>query len=194
LTPADLILGHGMLAAGRWRLGEKEAALAEALKVSQIISDTNQICHYVLPAYSALFEVYSGALAEESQPAKQKLIAKNLKAIRKSMWEFGVMYPVGRVQHALHEGQYHISRGGYRRAMKSWQKALKLAKRFRMPFLEGLVHAELARHIREDERQIEDHRHQAWDLLQSTSATYYLNRLNSVESQFVTSARSVRMF
>src|SRR5690606_33979552 len=110
LTPADLILGHGVLAAGYWRLGEKDAALEEAFRVSQIIWDTNQICHYVLPAYSALFEVYSGALKEIQTPAKRAPIQKRLTAIRRSMWEFGVMYPVGRVQYGLHEGQYHIER------------------------------------------------------------------------------------
>jgi hypothetical protein len=67
--------------------------------------------------------------------------------------------------------------------MQSWQKALKLAKRFRMTFLEGLVHAELARHIRDDEAQRADHLRQARELLQSTNAFYYLNRLGSPQSK-----------
>ena len=179
LTAADLILGHGLLAAGRWRLGDKEQALDEAFRVSRIIKETNQICHYVLPAYSALFEVYAGSLKEATDPSQRKLIHKQLCAIRKSMWEFGVMYPVGRVQYGLHEGQYHLQQGSYRKAVKAWRKALRLAGRFQMRFLEGLLHAELARHLRQNGEAKKHHRSQARELLEAANAVYYLNRLDS---------------
>ncbi len=179
LTPADLILGRGMLAAGRWRLGEKEAAIEEAMRVSQIIADTKQICHYVLPAYSALFEVYLGSLAETTEPAERKLLRKRLHAIRKSLWEFGVMYPVGRVQYGLHEGQAQLQCGSIRRAIKTWRKTLKLAERFRMRFLEAMLHAELARHLPEHDPLRAKHHARARELFQTTTAAHYLNRLNS---------------
>ncbi len=177
LTAADRILGHGMLAAGRWRLGEKSAVLEEAFQVTRLIAETNQISHYLLAAYSALFEVYSGSLIETADPAKRKQIAKCLNAVRRSMWEFGVMYPVGRVQYGLHEGQYHINRGNDRRAVKAWQKALRLAQTFHMPFLEGQLHAELARHLRVNDDRRNHHRQQARELFHTTETWYYLNRL-----------------
>jgi hypothetical protein len=160
-------------------LGEKSQALEEALLFSRIIAETNQICHYVLPAYSALFEVYSGSLAESTEPERQSLIKKNLNAIRKSLWEFGIMYPIGRVQYGLHEGQYHMQAGRSRRAVRTWRKALKLSIKFRMPFCEGLIRWELARALQETEPQKAEHLRKVRELFQATHAEYYLNRLNA---------------
>lgn len=180
-TAADRILGHGMLAAGRWRLGEQDAALEEAFRVTRLIAETNQISHYLMPAYAALFEVYSGSLVNATDPAKRKRIAKALNAVRRSMWEFGVMYPIGRVQYGLHEGQYHIQCGHVRRAKRAWKRALELAKKYQMPFLEAQLHAELARNQRDTGDQREFHRQKARELFQATETWHHLNRLEQAQ-------------
>ena len=76
ITPADQILGHGMLGEALWRLGEKHAALEEAQRTSTVIAESNQISHFVLPAYSAIFTIYAGLWAEETDPAKASRFGK----------------------------------------------------------------------------------------------------------------------
>lgn len=175
LAPADQILGHGLLASGYWRLGEKDLAFSEATVVSRVIQETNQICHYVLPAYSALFEVYCGLLTEGAMPEQRQAIKKHLSNIRKSLREFGLMYPVGRVLHQLHEGQFYWHHGSKDRGLRKWQKALDLARRFRMPFSEALVHKELAScSPREDQKRT--HRILAKGLFQETEAWHYVEQ------------------
>jgi hypothetical protein len=180
LSPADQILGHGMLAGANWRLGEKVAAYEHAETVSSAIAETNQICHYVLPAYSALFEVYSGLLDEENDAGRFVLLRKRLKAIRKSLREFGLMYPVGRAVFHWHEGQYQDRHGSRGRAIRHWQKALKLARRFRMPFTEALVHWELARSA-PSENQRAAHWMFAEILFQKAGADRYLNEMKAAK-------------
>jgi tetratricopeptide (TPR) repeat protein len=182
LTAADRILGHGMLAAGLWRLGEKESALAEAFRVTGLIAETNQISHYLMAAYSALFEVYSGSLIDSTDPVERQRIKAALNAARRSMWEFGVMYPVGRVQYGLHEGQYHRNRGQLRRANRVWKKALKLAQKLHMPFLEGQLHAELARHGRGHDDQKAFHLRKARELFHAAETWHDLSRLEQVHA------------
>lgn len=181
LAPADQILGHGLLAAGYWRLGKKALAYNAATQVSRVIQETNQICHYVLPAYSALFEVYCGLLTEITDPQQKQVLKRHLKHIRKSLREFGMMYPVGKVSYQLHEGQYHWHHGSQNRALKKWQKALRLAHHFRMPFAEGLVHWELACHSPQEEKK-QQHRHLAETRFQETEAWHYLNQLKRATS------------
>ncbi len=183
LTPADRILGQGMLAAGYWRLCEKEAALAEADQVLELISKTNQISHFVIPAYAALFEIYIGLWENEFDTAKKNSLNKKLKMVRKTLKEFGLMYPVGRVRHALLEGKYHQYNSNLPRAMKYWTKALKLAERYDTPLVAAQAHWEFARALPKEDPTQAHHEQQAREIFQRNHAEYFLLQMDRFANQ-----------
>ncbi len=182
ITPADQILGQGMLGEALWRLGEKRAAFEEAERTSTVIAESNQISHFVLPAYSAIFMIYHGLWSEETDPEQRQNLERRIKAVRRSLWEFGVMYPVGRVRSGLHEGQFHQQQGRRKKAVRCWNKALRLAKKFRMPFEEGLLHLELAEGLPDEDPDRILHRLDARECFQRTGAQVYQSRVDRLES------------
>ena len=181
IAPADQILGHGMLGEALWRLGDRDAAYQEAERTSRVIAESNQISHFVLPAYSAIFTIYAGLWSEATEPAQKQHLEKRLGAVRRSLWEFGVMYPMGRVRYGLHEGQFHQRQGRLSKALRCWSKALRLAQKLRMPFEEGLLHRELAEHLRKDDPKRILHRRDARECFEQTGAAFYQARIDQLD-------------
>jgi hypothetical protein len=70
-----------------------------------------------------------------------------------------------------------MQRGHVRLATRTWKKALRLAQKLQMPFLEGQLHAELARHLRGNEDQKTSHRQKAREFFQAAETGHELKRL-----------------
>jgi class 3 adenylate cyclase/tetratricopeptide (TPR) repeat protein len=136
---ADQILGNGVLALARWRRGDADGARAAADAAEAIISRTNQISHYLPPAYAGLAEVYLGLWDRE--PVEMK---RRLRHLTKILSEFSLMYPIGKPTALIVKGRYDWRTGWKRSALRCYRRSLKAAERYAMPFEQAAAHAELA--------------------------------------------------
>ncbi len=162
---ADQILGHGLLALARWRRGEPELARKAAEAAGQIIVRTNQISHYLLPAYAGLAEVCMGlGAASPGEPALQRDMRRRARRLCGVLGQFSLMYPVGRPRALLVRGQYHAACGRPRRARRAWDKSLAAAERLRMPYEQAQAHAALGRQGPPDDPLRETHQARAREL------------------------------
>ncbi len=135
---ADQILGHGVLALARWRQGDAEGAKAAADAAEAIISKTNQISHYLPPAYAGLAEVYLGLW--DRDPVEMK---RRLRQLTKILGEFSLMYPIGKPTAQLVKGRYYERTGWKRSAARCYRRSLSAAQRYAMPFERAMAHAAL---------------------------------------------------
>lgn len=135
---ADQILGNGVLALARWRRGDPDGARAAADAAEAIISRTNQISHYLPPAYAGLAEVYLGLW--DRDPVEMK---RRLRQLTKILGEFSLMYPIGEPTACLVKGRYRERTGRTRSAARCYRKSLKAAERYAMPFEQAMAHATL---------------------------------------------------
>jgi predicted ATPase/class 3 adenylate cyclase len=143
---ADQILGYGVLALSQWRRGEKFAARLTTEAAERIISQTNQISHYLPPAYSGLSEVYLGLWADSTNdPATAKEMDRRMRHLCKVLGQFSLMYPIGKPTALLVKGRYYRMRGWRRSASRLFRRSLAAAEQYQMPFEQAEAHAELAK-------------------------------------------------
>jgi class 3 adenylate cyclase/tetratricopeptide (TPR) repeat protein len=175
---ADQILGYGLLALARWRRGEKEPAARAAEAAERIIAQTNQISHYLPPAYGGLAEVYLGLWADRpDDPAVAREMAGRLRRLCKTLSQFSLMYPIGTPTALLVKGQYEWQGGRPARAVRLWRRSLAAAERYRMPYEQGQAHAELARRLPAGPAAAA-HRSRARELFSRTGAVADARRLD----------------
>lgn len=139
---ADQILGYGLLALARWRRGEKALAREAADAAEAIISRTNQISHYLPPAYAGLAEVYLGLWDDDAAEMDRRL-----RHLGKILGEFSTMYPIGKPTAHLVKGRYYLRKGWKRSALRLFRKSLASAERYKMPYEQAAAHAELAKQM-----------------------------------------------
>jgi hypothetical protein len=72
-----------------------------------------------------------------------KLTSQACQALRR----YSRIFPVGRPSSFICDGLSLWLRGKHRRAFARWRKGLTAAQRMKLPYAEGLLHFELARHL-----------------------------------------------
>ncbi len=149
---ADLILGHGILAWACSRAGEDEAALAAAAAAESVVTRTDQIANYLLPAFAGLAHFYF-LRAEAAAPESEERTAMRARLTRtcRTLRDFRLMYPVAEPTTCLHVGRLHWLGGRTSRAFREWARGIAAAQRLAMPLDEALLRREVAR--RPDERR-----------------------------------------
>ncbi|HEY2785035.1 MAG TPA: adenylate/guanylate cyclase domain-containing protein [Fimbriiglobus sp.] len=181
---ADQILGHGLSALARWRRGEKKLGEQAAEAAERIIAETNQISHYLPPAYAGLAEVYFGLWADRpDDPAFAREMARRVRRLCSTLRQFSLMYPIGAPTALLVRGEYEWRRGRPARAVRLWRRSLAAAERYRMPYEQGLAHAKLARRLSAADPLAEAHRIQARELFSRIGAVADGHRLDVPYSQ-----------
>ncbi len=164
---ADQILGRGVLALSQWQRGEKAAARQTTEAAEAIIATTNQISHYLPPAYTGLAEVYIGLWQDQTgNPEVVREMDRRLRQLGKILGQFSLMYPIGKPTAYLVKGRYYSMKGWKRSAIRCWQRSLAAAERFQMPYEQSQAHAELARHLPDHDPQSAFHRQRAFELHQ----------------------------
>jgi hypothetical protein len=175
---ADQILGYGLLALVRWRRGQRESAREAAHAAEQIISRTNQVSHYLLPAYVGLAEVYLGLWeAHHHERSLAEEMRRRTRHLCKLLGQFSQMYPIGQPDAWLVRGQYEGLRGRPARAHRAWSKSLAAALRYRMPYEQGRAHAALARQLPAADPAYPVHRTRARECFMQIGAGYDLRQL-----------------
>jgi class 3 adenylate cyclase/tetratricopeptide (TPR) repeat protein len=177
----DQILGYGLLALSYWRRGEEKAAQEATERADAVIRRTDQISHYLLPAFAGLVEVYLGlwkkgaadvALVRELQGRTRHLL--------KVLGQFAMMYPIAQATKWQAWGNYYSLLGSRRQAIRAWKKSLAWAESHRMPFEQAEAHAELAMHLPPSDPTQALHLAKARELFTRIGARYNLRKLKRV--------------
>ena len=141
IEEADAILGLGLLAAARWRLGLESEAIEAAEAVARL-SAPRPMVNYSLEGFSGAAEVFLGAW--------ERAGARNVEARRRAMdscavlRRFASIFPIGRPRALVHHARALELDGRRHAALRAAHAALRAADRFAMPIDRTLAHDRLA--------------------------------------------------
>jgi len=173
------IRGFGLLARTRLYGGEQQAAFEAAREASNRIAKLRiPTGYYLLEGYAGAAEVYlrlweAGGLPEADQ---KTLAGAAIRACRALRW-FGLFFPIGRPHALFWQGVLEWQRGKASRALGTWRKGLKQADQLRMPYVAGLIHAELGLRLAHDDPSKQVHQDKARELLTRLQASDHLPEL-----------------
>jgi class 3 adenylate cyclase/tetratricopeptide (TPR) repeat protein len=177
LPSGDLLLGHGLLALARWRRGDENGALGAARAAELCMYPSNQIVHFLLPAYSGLAEVYLGTGAAHSRErVRVQEMVRRTRLLIRMLRQFSRMYPIGRPELHLVQGEYFCLLGRMWRARGAWRQALRAAVALRMPLEEARAHLALGQHLPPNDPARTEHLARASHLFSAIGATHFLPR------------------
>ncbi len=102
--------------------------------------------YYALNGYFGVVRTYL-ALWENSSATEGLDLPKLAFQACQVLRRYARIFPVGRPSSAICDGLAFWLRGKHRRAFATWRRGLASAQRKKLPYAEGLLHFELARHL-----------------------------------------------
>lgn len=187
---ASSINTNGQLALAYLRLGQTENALGHADKVLELAADLSPTVYSLHLGFAAIaevyFEIWESMLrypGPGSNPGMQKSSAEKALHLLRA---FQKVFPIGRAYFHYYQGWFQSLTGDPKGASKSWRRGLDAARRFRLPYEEGLIHLKLGLQLREDPGAFREHLEQAIRIFEKMGAVHELGfarRAQSGESQ-----------
>jgi tetratricopeptide (TPR) repeat protein len=179
---ADRILGFGLLALARFRLGQYERAREAAEDALRQIAHTRPVANFNLEGYAGTAEVYL-RLWERALDAGQSApnaLAERARSACSALRTFARIFPIGRPRSFAWQGLYQWLSGRATRAARSWSAGRELAERMEMPYEEALIHFEIGRHASTDDPSRALHLQKASELFARLGAADDVARLEEV--------------
>jgi len=175
---ASSVETNAQLALAHLRLGEDGKALAYAGKVLDMASNISPTVYSMDIGFAAVadvyFELWEKALHASRQafePDKFRLLAERaLKLLR----AFEKVFPIGQPVTSYYQGWHEWLTGNLQAAIKSWNKGLEAAKKFNMPYEEGLIRVKLAVSLQGDRLAHTKHLERAIEIFQKMGAAHEL--------------------
>jgi class 3 adenylate cyclase len=183
MVRADQLLGYGVLAQARWRLGETQLAVLAADKGAEVSAGCEPISHYVLEGYVGLLEVYTGLWEAVRSKSAQHEAAEHCLPLSRSLREFARLHPVGYPQAWLWQGRIAWLDGRTRQARRAWRKGLAAAGRLGMPHDAALMDYELGRRSSHGDPKRQTHLNKAREVFARLGAGYDLARVDRALQQ-----------
>jgi class 3 adenylate cyclase/tetratricopeptide (TPR) repeat protein len=145
---AENVRAHAALALNYWARGEPDLARQAAAQTAHILS---QVSLNRAPNLDAVLAVGEIALvrweaAAPVRPPEQAAFAHELRQASAALRAFTRVFPIGQPYLAYQEGRAAWLLGRPRDAARAWRTALVAARRLAMPYEQGLIHYEIARH------------------------------------------------
>jgi hypothetical protein len=176
IRKADAILGLGLLAVARLRLGCDAEAEQAATATLERIASTRPMVNYNLEGYAGAAEVYLDLW--ERAPAPSKTIVRQANRANRALWTFAWLFPNALARAWLCRGRAHWNAGKRARARVAWRVGLEFAQQLGMPFEEATLHHEIGRRLGPADSSGAQHLEKARALYQDLQAIDDLNRLN----------------
>ncbi len=157
-----------------WQAARAAADRAMALTAHQRPASFGAFLGYAGPAvaYLSLWE------AGQAGADGQQRAADALRRLR----GYAGVFPVGRPRSALLEGRHALLHGRRDVALRSWDRAVRLAEGLSMPYDQGLAHYEIARHLEPSDPTRAAHLAASRDLFGRLRAAPDLARVDRVEA------------
>lgn len=187
---------YGLLAVVHLHCGDSEAALAAVRTAATLIDSSSPTSYLSLPGYAGVAETYLTLwewqmMAElgldvnelnrsQIQQAQARQYCSPYKAAAReacrALHRYARVFPIGQPRAHLWQGVFEWLSGRPRVAGEQWSKGLKAAKRLGMPYAEGLLHLEIARHLPASDTMRAEHLTQATRIFERITAAYDLKR------------------
>lgn len=182
---ADRILGFGLLALARFRLGRHERAHDAAEDSLREIARTRPVANFNLEGYAGTAEVYLGLWerALDAGTPVPNALKQRARSACSALRTFARIFPIGRPRSFAWQGLYHWLCGRKTRAARSWRQGLYVSERMEMPYEKAIIHFEIARHAADDEPTRTLHLAKASELFTRLEAADDLARLGRVAAQ-----------
>ena len=176
---ASSINTNGQLALAHLRLGQHGQALAYASAVLDLAANISPTVYSMDIGFAAVadvyFELWEKALRDSNpqvDPDKYKLLAeKALKLLR----AFQKVFPIGQPVTPYYQGRYEWLTGKPQAAINTWNKGLEAAKKFNMPYQEGLIRVKLGASLEEDPNVRRAHFERAIQIFEQMGAAHDLS-------------------
>jgi eukaryotic-like serine/threonine-protein kinase len=102
--------------------------------------------YYALNGYFGIARTYLALWEDSLGKNSPEVAALALHACR-ALRRYARIFPVGRPSSSICDGLALWLRGKHRRAFTTWRKGVNTAQRLKLPYAEGLLQLELARHL-----------------------------------------------
>jgi class 3 adenylate cyclase/tetratricopeptide (TPR) repeat protein len=173
---ASSINTNGQLALAHLRLGQHEQALAYASAVLDLAAGISPTVYSMDIGFAAVaevfFELWEKSLQESNRQFdtdKYKLLAERaLKLLR----AFQKVFPIGQPDRLYYQGWYEWLMDKPQAAISSWNKGLDAAKKFNMPYQEGLLRVKLGALSQDEENKRREHFERAIQIFEKMGAVY----------------------
>ncbi len=187
---------YGLLAVVNLRCGHLKTALSAAGTAARLIGNSSPTSYLSLPGYAGVAETYL-TLWERQMRAELGLNVNELNQSQmqkaqthhyhspykaaareacRALRRYARVFPIGQPRAHLWQGVFEWLSGRPRVAGEHWSKGLQAAKRLGMPYAEGLLYLEIARHLPAGDVMRADHFMQATRIFERIAAPYDLQR------------------
>jgi hypothetical protein len=93
---------------------------------------------------------------------------------------FSRIFRVGLPYEHLWKGLYDWLSGNRTKAMKSWGKGLAISEQLKMPYVQGMLHFEIARHLELEKSEREHHIQAAKEIFSRLGVPYNLAQVQDL--------------
>jgi len=178
-NPVSSIEANGQLALAYLRLGEEENAHACADKVLAVAATISPTVYSLDIGFAATADVYFELWEKSLQNPSQHLELdkyqlsgeKTLKLLR----AYQKAFPIGQPITDYYQGWHKWLMGKPQVAIRSWNKGLKAATKFNMPYEEGLIRLKLGSYLEGDQNERREHLECAIQIFEKMDALHELN-------------------
>ncbi len=165
---------YGLLALTRWQTGDRTAALAAAAEAAGRIARTSPTLVYAMGGYAGVAFVYLAAW--EAAGGRYSTHRRAAQRACAALRGYARVFPIARPRAVLYSGEADWLAGRPAAARTAWARALRAARRLRMPYEQALAHYALGRHAVGRRRTA--HLARAATLFATLGATADLERVN----------------
>ena len=183
---SEEIRAAGLLAKTRLYAGQYGQALEIAAEGYQLITQSLPPTVFSMAiGYSGVAEVYLRVW--ELQLTDPDIVGQSAAELRRSaknalktLGSFSRVFKAGLPYKLLWVGVYDWLGGRKSKALRSWREGLKIAEQLKMPYEQGLLHAELAQRLDPRDPAHADHLQAARDIFANLDASANLSRLDQL--------------
>lgn len=180
---ASSINTNGQLALAHLRLGQHGQALAYAGVVLELAVDISPTVYSMDLGFAAAadvyFELWEKALQDSTRQVdadRYELLAERaLKLLR----AFQKVFPIGQAVTPYYQGWYEWLTDNPQAAIRTWNKGLEAAKKFNMPYQEGLMRVRLGASLKDSVDMRREHLERAIQIFEKMGAVRELELARS---------------
>lgn len=179
---ASSVNTNGQLALAYHRLGETEKALAFAGRVFDLTANVRPTVYSLDVGFAAIAEVYFELWENAVQnPDRKTNAAKYKQSAEKALkllLTFKNVFPIGQAYLAYYQGWYEWLTDKQHTAVKSWQKGLSAAQKYRLLQEEGLIRIKLGIALKNNHLDQKAHLERAIQIFEEMGASRELRLAN----------------
>jgi hypothetical protein len=153
----------------------REAAQA----LARVPGQSQPTVYSTLVGYAAAAEVYLALWKKSLNLTIRGSQRENKQAARqacKVLRGFAHTFPIGQSRAWLYQGWFDWLSGQRGKAQRAWYKSLAAAKRYQMPYDQGLAHLYIGAHMEPGRPERQDHLNQARQLFSDLGVIFELER------------------